>query len=613
MPDVDVLAETERIKRNWRLRDAQMLLDRDMLNLVKPIPKTDKVQWVSNEPKVLYETACALVSSYPPRFRIPLSINFTQEEKKKINKAERLVLGIFRNLDRRQMNRGQNYWLREFAYWVLSGWSTVFSMVKRNGDNVDFIADIWDPITVYPEWDANGLVKCVRSFEADWSVIQTLLTSWKTKGWQIDFNKPEEVTKIKVANFWLNDRGKIYNSIWIHGQEIKPLTLEKQFDAIPIFVNAVGVPETTSADFVTRRGENFISQNRDIFEYTNQMISLMATIMAETAYPNIVSQTITGAPPAKTEQMKGYGEWISTKIGEKIELLKHAATPAEVGILLNWASKQGQKGGLSDIVYGGVPAQEFSGFAISQLLAALRYKMAPYLVTAQYTMGAIGANFLELYRKGDEQGDFPKITLNTTNPKEMRKGLFFVEDFKPSDVPETCFVEVSIPITSAMDKTQQIIFARQALTAPQLISRETLWDEILDIQDSEQEYARILQDETLELPIVKQIMMLEQLKLRVEGYKNQGKIVEANALNQYIMMLEMQMGMRKGIPEVPGEAGGVPPNFMPPEMMQSPDMARAAMGAPPPGLERRAQTPEERAESKGKVGRLVSPSGEYLT
>lgn len=92
-------------------------------------------------------------------------------------------------------------------------------------------------------------------------------------------------------------------------------------------------------------------------------------------------------------------------------------------------------------------------------------------------------------------------------------------------------------------------------------------------------------------------------------FESQGKYAEANALKQYIMMLEMETGMRKGIPETPS----TPPNVMPPEMGgKSPDAIRSALGVPPPGLSRRSQTPEERAESKGRKGVLVSPSGDTL-
>jgi hypothetical protein len=383
----------------------------------------------------------------------------------------------------------------------------------------------------------------------------------------------------------------------VGGQLIKPLTYESRFNRIPIFVGAVGVPDQTADDWPTRYGESIIAANRDMYEYENMLVSLRATITAETAYPNIISKTQTGAPALKAEQLKGYGEVIPIKLNETIDLLRHATTPSDVDPLLGWVNRQKQKGSFSDIVWGNL-TYETSGFGISQLMAALRYKIVTYLFRMQLTIGDISSEFLEQYKNGDGQGKFPKISLSTTNPNQLKKGLFFVEEFKPSDVPDSRFVEVTIPITSAMDKTQQMLFARQAVTPPQLLSRETLWDETLDVQDSEQEYTRIIQDQMLELPIVKQIAMIEQLRERVVVYENEGKTVEAAALRKYISMLEMELGVTKA----PTPSPGVPPQVSPPEMgatgQPSPDVTRAALNVPPPGLSRRPQTEQERAASQ---------------
>ena len=67
--------ERELLAGRWKLRDGQFLRDRAILRLAKPRKTTDSIKLVSNEPKVFYDTAMALVSSFPPRFRLPLSIN----------------------------------------------------------------------------------------------------------------------------------------------------------------------------------------------------------------------------------------------------------------------------------------------------------------------------------------------------------------------------------------------------------------------------------------------------------------------------------------------------------------------------------------------------------
>ena len=338
-------------------------------------------------------------------------------------------------------------------------------------------------------------------------------------------------------------------------------------------------------------GEHIISANRDMYAYTNAIIKLLATILSETAYPNIITKTQSGAPAVKGEDVTGFGAVIPLRLNDQIELLKHAAAPAEASDLLGILRSQQAKGSFPDVVYGTVITDQ-SGFAISQLMAAIKYKISPYLNTIQYATSQTATDLLEQYR----DGGFPKVTLATIDPKSMKKGMFFAEEFSPKDVPDRTYVDVVIPVTTALDRTQQILFARQAMEAPQLLSRETLWDSFLDVQDSEQEYARILQDEMLEMPIVKQLGMIEQMRERQRFFETQGKIGEAQALKKYIMALEMQLGMRQGIPVAPNTPNPSP-NVSPPEMGKNPDMTRASQGIPP---------------SPGDRSRIISPTGQTL-
>ncbi len=599
----DVEGETKKLEDYWRERNTQIQFDRALINLVKPIKKQDQMQWVSNEPKVFYDTTCALISGNTPRFRLPLTINFEADEKMRMNKAERFLIGVWRMLDERQYRRGETFWLHDFAYWVISGWYAVFTAVVKEGSEVKFVADMFDPMTVYPEWDADGLKQCVRTFEVDRRTAVAMVTEWQGKGLQVNFLEPGE-DKVKIINYWRRDKNKtkseIRNCILVAGQVVKPMTIHKEFDHIPIHVGAVGIPDRGSEGWQSRFGESIIAPNRDVYQYENFIMSLEATILTETAYPNIVTKTQSGAPAVKAEDVRGYGQQIPLRLNETIELLKHAATPQEANMLGAFLARQRQKGSFADTVYGSTPGYEVSGFALSQYNAAIKYKLAPYLNTMQRVMGNIARDFLEQYRKSK----FPGIKLPTVNMQDMKKGLVYVEEFKPEDVPEVTYVDVTIPIVSAIDKTQQILFARQAIQPPQLLSRETLWDEVLDVQDSDQEYARIIQDQILELPIMKQFAMIEQLKERIAVMEAEGKTAPAAALRMYVSALEQQLGMGQPGQQQPSKPSGISPNQMPSEAMNSPDMKRAGAGIPPPGV--------NRPENAGRIGARAMQQGQQM-
>jgi hypothetical protein len=609
--------ETYDLERYWQRRNAQIMIDRNIINLIKPEAKSDQSNWITNEPKVFFDTARSLISINEPRFRLPIPMNFSPEQKQKMNKAERLCIGIWRTLNQRQIDRGGVSWLWDLAYYVLGGWYSVFSVAQKDKQSVKFLADLYDPMTVYPQWDSNELIRCIRTYEVDRVTAITMAENLISQMGEGQFTEPtDDGTKPKIVNYWrkryVKDKAIVENAILISGQVVKPLTIQKKLDHIPIHVGAIGYPDRIMDDWMTRQGESIVAANRDMYDYTNIIMRLMVEIMAETAYPNIISQTRTGQPAIKDGQLTGHGAIIPVKLEDKIELLKHAATPAEVAVLFQYFNQQKAKGSVSDTVYGQIPV-ELSGFAISQLMAAIKYKLGMYLNSLQSITSRVMTDFLYQFKTGK----YGTLTLSTTNPYDIKRGMTYLEEFTPDDVPERIFVEVNIPISSQSDKTQAILNSVQALQSG-LLSRETLWETELDIQDSEQEKERIREDQVQQDPFIKDVEIIEKMwdKQKLYEFKAQaGDITaqaKADALKQYIMQKEMSLGVRKAVPQTANQ--GISPQQAPPEMTMSPnpDQMNAMVGKPPSGISRRTQTSEERAASKGRRGVLVSPSGQDL-
>ena len=200
--EVDIVAEAEDLQSFWAPRDHQIHEDRRILSLSRLHAVTDRYDVVSNEPKVFYETALALLTSFPRKFRLPLTIDFKPDEENKMAKAERFLLGIFRELDRRQRRTGGTFWERDFTYWVLSGWYAVFKLVRRAGNSVEFLADIWDPVTVYPEWSADKLTKVARIVQVDGKTARTLMHDWQLKDKRLqDLLDPKLNSFFRIINY----------------------------------------------------------------------------------------------------------------------------------------------------------------------------------------------------------------------------------------------------------------------------------------------------------------------------------------------------------------------------------------------------------------------------
>ena len=594
-PNIDVEAEASQLEKYWNTRNQQLLADRAVLALTKPAAKKNITRWVMNDPKVMFDTTVALLSTYPPRFRLPLSRNFNSEERERMAKVERFLTGLLHLLEGRYFATGRVSFLRELAYWVCGGWYAAFFRVHKPREGVvEFIGELFDPITVYPEWDHEGLRRLARVYEVDGHLALAMAENW---GVNARIDDPQG--KYKIINFWkrispLDRQPEVYNIINVGGTNVKEITLEEGLDHIPILVGAIGQPEKTSDDWQRRVGESVIAADRDMYEYKNEMVSLAIELVKEQTRPDLISKSHSGRPVVKKEDIKGKGTIIPVRLEESLAPLRNVEIPAELHNLLSIVEGGIQRGGLPYIVYGGLPF-ELSGFAISQLMAAIKYKAGPYANAMESFLESMASEFLLQYGSGS----FPPVELSTTDARSMRKGLFFVEGFKKSDMPKTSYVEATIPLTSAMDRIQQMAFARQALQPPQILSRETLWDEIFDVQDPDGELDRIMKDQTLELPGVKQVAAVEKVRQMAADARTAGDSVRAKSLTTYADFMETQLRAQTQA-RSPEKTPGMKPEEMPPEMgAESPDMARAALGLRPPGVAPRKPLITRLGETQG--------------
>jgi len=508
---------------------------------------------------------------------LPIKHNAVEAERMRMNKTERFLQGILRQMDTRHMNAGRGQWLRELAYWICSGWVVIFAHVMDN----NFYADFYDPLTVYPRWSGDELVELAREVGISYAEAMGLLKRW---GINFDLKKKDE---IKLINYWEQKDDGAYNSILFDGKIVKPETLE--FDKIPVIIGlANGSPERDSSDWSARIGQNIISSNKETYAQLNRWVSMLTQIVADTAYPPIVTQTSSGEAILGKDDL-GSGVVIPTKEGEKIETLKYAGTPVEVNTLLSMFSGAVQRGGLPYVIYGGLPF-ELSGFALSQLMGAIQYKVSPYVNTMQQVLGRLATEFVEQFR---HHGKTVSLSIKD------KTNQFFMEEFARKEIPEISFVEVNISTSAPQDKMQQILMAKQAVTPPKILSRQTLWESVvpdLGVDDSDLELDRIMGDETSELPIVKMLNMAEELRKRSLEAFQRGDVDGSKILMSYAQLIINQLaqgaqgggGQAQGGGAYPGSAGGgIRQGEITPEQRMAAEGARRPGGETGRGLPRR--------------------------
>jgi len=605
-------AKTE-LTTYWSMRDNTLRADRDIINLTRAEKKEGQSNWITNEPKVFFDLSRSLVSINPPQYRLPIVMDAEAGEKDRMNKAERLCIGIMRNLNEQVVDKGGINWLWDLAYYVLLGWFSVFSVVEKSYEGVRFTADVLDPLTVFPRWDSYGLAECVRHYQTDKITAKAMMESFIAQ--EIGAEDKEPIAtgeQYDITSYWKRDipvgkrkNAVVQNAIVIGGRLAKPFTHQTKMRRIPIHVGAIGSPDRVSAIWMKRKGESVIAANREVYEYLNQMLQLEHEVAKENTYPNRIwhLQNVQGPLP----KARGYGEDIRLKVNEKLELVRTSTTPQEVEHLSSYFGRQAQKGSVADMTYGGSQGVELSGFAISQLLAAVKYKLGMYLNGMQSITGRVMSDFLYQYR----MGNYGELTMSTENPHDMRRGMTYIEEYGKDDIPKHIFVEVSIPISSQFDKTQAILNAVQAKQNG-ILSRETIWENApeLGVQDKELEKRRIRDDEVDADPFFRDIEVIQGMWDKEKFYRESGQTEYADAMKNYITLKEQGIGIGKPQPVVPGSPGdGINPEVAPPEAITSPnpDQLRAMKGQAPPSPNRPVNP-----ANQGRKGVLVSPEGKQL-
>lgn len=562
------------LKTYWGPRDTMMKKDRSLIALTEP-PKVPGFTRVTlNRPKVLWDTSVSLLSSFEPIMRLPWeSPTQEEDERARLNKAERFLIGMMRELDKHQFDEGKDSWLWELAYWACSGWVVCFPLME----NGTFTARFYDPLTVYPEWGPDGLVRLLRSY---WMQVGFARQMALDHNWTVDFTKVPSNNSIQIRSLWEQVGGKVYNSIAIHQSVVKDKEVEK-FPGIPIMVRVVaGTPEGAMSEgdttYIARKVDSVIAPNRSEFLQMNRWMSLLMQIVQDTAYPDLMDYTAEGEVALKDEDV-GTGKIHHRRIGETIEVLKRAAAPGfEVNTILNILSQDLQKGGLPEIVHGGLPF-EISGFMGSQLFSAIKYKLNSRMLAMRQTISYVGTELIRQFRSSGK-----KLTLTVEKPQRRGKGETYMEEFSKDDVPAATYIDVRLPLSTMVDKAQQMQLARQALTPPQVVSRPTLWEDFLDIQDIDLEYERISDDSVMELPGYKIIMGAAGLRAKAAQVEEEMP-ESAEALRRYAELLEnMVTGQQQG----QAQPGGPGPETLPPEFGAgglSPDVLGAMRGKQPPG------------------------------
>lgn len=536
----------------WRGRNEQVVGDRAMYNMTyRQVPRGQEL-YLSNEAMSLVNKCAEILSAKWPVIRMPITTQ-QEPERRRMNDAERFLDGVLREVSIRYRRRGRNAWLYDLSWYTCMGMICIYPSIREgNGGEVQFRADLWDPIQVYPVYGDDGLQELYRIYRMTPIEALTMAEGLGYEAEHLQGSIQKEHVEI-INAFWVEDE-QAYNAVLIDGKLVKPRTKHEEWGGkIPVLMYpAGGLPYRgfdweqnggmAIPDWPATWGQPIFSANRNVYKTLDKVLTWLLRITRRFSMPIGISETRDAAPLIEPGMDLDSVKLINAEIGEKFNWVNPPGMPQERRELLSYLGGAAQRGGLSNIAFGEL-ALELPGVAVERLLAATKSTLTPYVETAEFAISELCMYFLEMYRKGNH----PKVKLNV---KQTYGGItmqVFQEEFAASRIPDTNLVLSTLPMGLPDRRLQNMSIARIAIPGNEpLLDDVTVAEEFLDIQDYELVQDRIAEMKSAQDPAFQLISNIEALMQRKQNFIDSGKPEMADMVQRVIDLRLQQFSVETG-------------------------------------------------------------------
>ncbi len=566
----------------WQHRNIQWALDRSLLLGLYKQRVMPFEMIISNEPAVLHQGTVAILGGKPPLFRLPITVQ-DQAQVDKMNRSERMLYGIFREVDNRWRRQGNNPWLNDFLYYGALGAIAVMPWItKKNGRDPEFRCNIIDPMQVYPEYGENGIRRLARSYETTYAAAISMA---QVNGWNAE--EVEKKESIKVTNWWEFGRkewdenpDRPHNVVLMDEKLVKPRTELKKLTTIPIKMAPMnGVPWRGFSEpnfniaeqsqylyeWTSMWGRPIFWANRKLYKDLDRLLGYEGERSRKTAKGKYVAKTAGGAPifSDPSEFTDAEIVYVDAELQEDMRALESPSMPREALELIEQIFSMTQRAGLNRLALGDLNI-EVSGVTLERAIASALYVLGPYAIGAQEMLGDISLSFFEQAR-GLGLKRIPLETLQESKGADM---AYMVEPFGKEDIPETTHVQVTLPLLLPDNKMTQATIARQLIPGNQpLMDLQSVAEEHLGVQDWTTVRERIKENLLDFDPRIQAIETMASIRRRIDDYeKRPGMESSADQLRKMLVIMEAQFAQltEPQQQEEPG-AGNPSPQVNPPE------------------------------------------------
>ena len=556
----------------WNARNVRIQLWR---NLVKQIDYRQRKQGATgkyhsfegNESASFYSAMVQLLTKNPIRSRIPLA-QTAEADRKVAGQVERLIEGTYRDIDDRRARRPLDAeplrsTIAKFA--CADGWAITETVKLEEDDAAEVDVRTYDITDVAFDWAQDGLTYAIlRSQRTQYQLRLEYpnIDTTKVKGppprvGLYDQNAPQSPFNIPVYTcYWRlrnGDKFEVWYGSAVNEQwAIEPYKLAWTTQVPVCIVPMNGLPFRNNLGYVTSKttrdeidgvdavvdetddwtsdvGRGIFHMNETLYEEMNRLWADVLDFLDKESHNTWFKETDEGDDD---ELGIGRGGDVvnALKTGEKIGRVPPGSMANELSVMLNSMASMLQRGGISWQLMGQLPAVEFSGFAINQLLSAAVAVANPYIIGVTTLYRQTNAFIVEAYKHA--RHDFTEV--NVWREKTLVQERIDLKVLEGRKFWFEVQLRPGLPNDLAVRMNTAALARRDGL-----LDKWTIMDEILDQDDPEQIIARQNEEQILERPTIK-------LRLLITQMLREGRRDEAMALLLELRMVESTMQVQQG-------------------------------------------------------------------
>lgn len=590
----DILKHAKRLQQFWIDRTRVMEQDRRLRDLdetfalVKDVKIGGKVvKIIDNQPQTYWDWAVASLATNPFRFVVPMQL---LKNEAKANKLERLLYGIEDQINELLARRLQESFRFMLAEQIVGGWYAYRPDIIPDGTAWQFIADFYDPMTVYQQFDARGLSHVARVCQITLAEARSHVAA---NGGDPDAAswRGDDTQYVEIVEYWRRtDMNEVLNAYLIAG--VVALPLERQdYPSIPIITGAVngrsGESSTTMLRPIENWGRSIFAPNRRIYQQANTWATLHRERARQVMFPHMKDKTVDAKGVVEPQDIEA-GEQVIWHLDttEDVEAVQMPGTPVDVAMETARDQLALQRGSIPDALYG----QNSPGFASGYLEKSLEHKATLRLsrYAASFTAAA-ERGFMQLIR----QARALRIQVRLKGIDRSRNGIsgYFEEQFDAAaDIPDYFPIQIRHELSTPVDRAQIANTEAQLVQSRVHSVRRAM--EATGVEDSIREHAQIIDEQASLMTLQGAAVIALKLEKLAKTYDDAGDKEMAAAIRTQAEMtrqqavataLQQSQGAQQPQTNAPLTGLGLPSAVLPNEATGRGQLQELMKGPPPGG------------------------------